>query len=51
VTPVKGERLRQLATRWVEEHGVDPPEIRVDLVGVLLATRGAAQVEHVQGVG
>ena len=24
VTPVKGERLRQLAARWVEEHGVDP---------------------------
>jgi putative endonuclease len=51
VTPEKGERLRQLAARWVEEHGVDPPEIRVDLVGVLLAERGAAQVEHVQGVG
>jgi putative endonuclease len=51
VTPVKGERLRQLAVRWVEEHGVDPPEIRIDLVGVLLADRGAAEVEHVQGVG
>jgi putative endonuclease len=51
VTRVKGERLRQLAARWVEEHGVDPPEIRVDLVGVLLAERGAAEVEHVQGVG
>ena len=37
--------------RWVEEHGVDPPEIRIDLVGVLLAERGAAEVEHVQGVG
>jgi putative endonuclease len=51
VTPVKGERLRQLAARWVEEHGGDPPEIRIDLVGVLLAERGAALVEHVQGVG
>ena len=51
VTPEKGERLRQLALRWVEEHGVDPPEIRVDLVGVLLAERGAAEVVHVQGVG
>ena len=40
--PVKCERLRH----WppvVEEHGVDPPEIRVDLVGVLLAERGAAE--------
>jgi putative endonuclease len=51
VTPVKGERLRQLAVRWVEEHGVDPAEIRIDLVGVLLADRGAAEVEHVQGIG
>ena len=51
VTAVKGERLRRLASRWVEEHGVDPPQIRIDLVGVLLAERGAAQVEHVQGVG
>jgi putative endonuclease len=51
VTPAKGERLRRLAARWVEEHGVDPPEIRIDLVGVLLAERGAAEVEHVQGVG
>ena len=51
VSPVKGERLRRLAARWVEEHGVDPPEIRIDLVGVLLADRGAAEVEHVQGVG
>jgi putative endonuclease len=51
VTPAKGERLRMLALRWVEEHGVDPPEVRVDLVGVLLGERGAAQVEHVRGVG
>jgi putative endonuclease len=51
VTPVKGERLRLLAEAWVEEHGVDPPDIRIDLVGVLLADRGAAEVEHVQGVG
>ena len=25
--------------------------VRIDLVGVLLAERGAAEVEHVQGVG
>jgi putative endonuclease len=51
VTPAKGERLRRLAVRWVEEHGVDSPDTRVDLVGVLLAERGAAEVEHVRGVG
>lgn len=51
VTPAKGARLRRLAVRWVEEHGVHPEGIRIDLVGVLLAERGAAEVEHVQGVG
>lgn len=47
----KGARLRRLAVRWVEEHGVHPDGIRIDLVGVLLAQRGAAEFEHVQGVG
>ena len=47
----KGARLRRLAARWVTEHAVHPREIRIDLVGVLLAERGPAQVEHVRGVG
>ena len=51
VGPAKGERLRQLAVRWVEEHGAPPGGVRIDLVGVLLAERGAAEVEHVRGVG
>ena len=51
VTPRKGARLRRLAARWMAEHDVRAPEIRVDLVGVLLAARGAAEVEHVRGVG
>jgi putative endonuclease len=51
VGPAKGARLRRLAARWVEEHDVHPHEIRIDLVGVLLARRGPAEIEHVQGVG
>jgi putative endonuclease len=51
VSPTKSERLRQLAERWVEEHQARPNGIRIDLVGVLLAERGAADVEHVRGVG
>jgi putative endonuclease len=51
VTPAKGERLRRLAERWVNEHDVRPDGIRIDLVGVLIAARGAADVEHVRGVG
>ncbi len=50
VGAVKLERLVRLAERWREERGVHPPEVRVDLVAVLRAPRGAAQVEHVRGV-
>jgi putative endonuclease len=51
VTPAKGARLRRLAARWLEEHDVHPHDIRIDLVGVLLAPRGAPEIEHVRGVG
>ena len=51
VGPTKGARLRSLAALWVEEHGVHPHDIRIDLVGVLLAERGPAVVEHVRAVG
>ena len=35
----------------VEEHEAQPGGIRIDMVGVLLAERGAAEVEQVRGVG
>ena len=51
ITPVKAARLRDLAERWVQEHGGAPPGgVRIDLVGVLLPERGAPRVEHVRGV-
>ncbi len=50
VTPVKAERLRGLAERWIQSHGGAPPGgVRIDLVGVVLPGRGAAVVEHVRG--
>ncbi|MBV1940603.1 YraN family protein [Streptomyces sp. BV286] len=51
VTPVKAQRLRRLAERWLQEHGGAPPGgVRIDVVGVLLPGRGAPVVEHVRGV-
>ncbi|GGQ87535.1 UPF0102 protein [Streptomyces asoensis] len=51
VTPQKAQRLRDLAQRWIQEHGGAPPGgVRIDLVGVLLPRRGAAVVEHARGV-
>ncbi|GAA4941476.1 hypothetical protein GCM10023238_04120 [Streptomyces heliomycini] len=50
VTPAKADRLRDLAGRWLQEHGGAPPGgVRIDLVGVLLPARGAPVVEHVRG--
>jgi putative endonuclease len=50
VTARKAARLRRLAARWVRERQVHPPDIRIDIVGVLQTGRGAAEVEHVRGV-
>ena len=51
VDDVKTERLARLASRWMEEHGVVPPDVRFDMVAVLRSPRGAAEVEHVRGLG
>ena len=51
VTDAKLERLRRLVQRWARDHGVQPPEARVDLVAVLRPPRGPALVEHVRGIG
>ena len=51
VDEVKSERLVRLAWRWIEEHAVAPTDVRFDMVGVVKTPRGAAEVEHVRGLG
>ena len=51
VTPAKVARLRELAARWLAEHGLDEREVRIDLVAVLHPPRGACAVEHVADIG
>lgn len=51
VDEVKTERLVRLAGRWIAEHGVVAPDVRFDMVAVLRSARGAAQLEHVRGLG
>ena len=51
VTQDKLDRLRRLAHRWTGDHGVRPAETRIDLVAVRVPRRGAAEVEHVRGIG
>jgi putative endonuclease len=50
VTTRKLARLRRLAARWMLETGVRAPEVRIDVIGVVLRPRGAAVVEHLRGV-
>jgi putative endonuclease len=50
VTARKMVRLRQLAAEWLDEAGLDPPDVRIDVVSVLVRTQGAAVVEHLRGV-
>lgn len=50
ITDDKLARLKRLGERWVEERGVRPEGIRIDLVAVLLQQRGAPVVDHVAGL-
>ncbi len=50
VTAAKAARLRRLAARWLQESGVHPSRVRIDVVAVLAAPRGAARVEHLRAV-
>ena len=50
VTPRKAARLRRLLAQWLGEHHVSPSGLRVDVVGVRVPARGAAEVEHLRGV-
>jgi len=51
VDAAKTERLVRLAERWIGEHDVVAPQVRFDVVAVLRSRRGAADVEHVKGLG
>ena len=51
VTPAKVARLRRLAARWMQEHGVRADDVRLDLVGVRLDVSGPGRFDHARGVG
>jgi putative endonuclease len=51
VDDVKADRLVHLASRWMEARGVAAAQVRFDVVAVIRSDRGAAEVEHVRGLG
>lgn len=50
VTRAKADRQRRLAGRWLAARGLRARRVRVDVVAVLRAERGAASVDHLRGV-
>ncbi|KQX63731.1 YraN family protein [Angustibacter sp. Root456] len=50
VTSRKAARLRRLAARWLQETGLHPPQVRIDVVAVMRPPSGPATVEHLRAV-
>ncbi len=48
VTAVKRRRLRQLARAWLDAHDHHAPDLRFDVIGVLVPRSGPAQVTHLR---
>jgi putative endonuclease len=48
VTPAKQRRIRTLAQRWLAAHDEHAPEIRFDVVGVLLRRDLPPDVTHLR---
>lgn len=48
VTARKQSRLRLLAQRWLAAHDEHAPEVRFDVVGVLVSRSGPAVVTHLR---
>jgi putative endonuclease len=46
----KLQRLRQLTVRWLLESGLHPPQIRIDVVGVLCPIGEVPQIQHLRAV-
>ncbi|PRY45656.1 putative endonuclease [Geodermatophilus tzadiensis] len=49
VTRAKQRRLRLLAQRWLAAHDEHAPDLRFDVVGVLVPPAGLPRVTHLPG--
>ncbi|MEY3733425.1 MAG: hypothetical protein RL347_784 [Actinomycetota bacterium] len=50
ITPRKLRRLRSLASEWMREHGASAQAIRIDVIGIVMGSRGTPSLEHLRGV-
>lgn len=50
VTPKKRERLVLTAETYLQEHGMEQRDWRVDVVGIVLQANGPAVINHIRAV-
>lgn len=50
VSARKVRRMRCLALRWLEDKGVNPRNIRFDVIGVIQPLVGPPQITHLRGI-
>lgn len=50
VTPAKLRRLRRLTAAWLEDQPTPYPDVRIDVIGVLVPRRGGPVLDHLRGV-
>lgn len=50
VSGPKAQRLRRLASAWLQDHAVEPDSVRIDVVAVSVPPYGAPAVRCIRGV-
>jgi putative endonuclease len=50
ITATKAARLRRLAWRWADEHGVSTGQIRIDVIGLICDGPDGFSVDHCREV-
>ncbi|HEY7483736.1 MAG TPA: YraN family protein [Streptosporangiaceae bacterium] len=50
ITSAKAARLRRLARRWADEHGVRAGQIRIDVIGLVCDGPNGFSVDHCREV-
>ncbi|MEJ7707486.1 MAG: YraN family protein [Nocardioidaceae bacterium] len=51
ITADKAARLSRLGYSWLRAHQISCARVRVDVISIVRPFRGAATVEHVEGLG
>ena len=50
ITADKAVRLRRLLCLWLDEHPQRAPQVRVDVMGILLEPSSPPRVDHLEGI-